>query len=207
MIGVLDYGIGNVAAFLRSFELLSVPACSISDPGGLENVSGIVLPGVGSFDMVMGRLTERGFSDELDHIVSSGEAPILGVCVGMQVMGKRSGEGALSGFGWIDGEVDRLDLPLERQRMMLPHMGWNTVSVPAGGILFRELQAPEFYFLHSYAFREVPSDAKRACSSYGLDFVSAFEFRNIYGVQFHPEKSHHAGLQLLKNFADIVQNA
>lgn len=208
MIGVLDYGIGNVGAFMRCFELLSIPAARVEDASDLKKISGFLLPGVGSFDMVVTRLKSRGFWEALDRKVVEESRPILGVCVGMQIMGTKSAEGRLPGFGWIDGEVDRLTpLQVSGGRGILPHIGWNQVSTSKPTGLFAGLDGSEFYFLHSFGFHSISGVSSIAQTSYGDSFISGFEMSNLFGAQFHPEKSHQAGLRLLRNFARIVEDA
>ena len=142
--------------------------------------------------------------EEVEHLVLQCEIPILGVCVGMQMLAKSSEEGKLSGLGWIDAEVKRFDTPRMRQGMQLPHMGWNDVTLVVGGGLFRGLEdGARFYFLHSYYFACHDLKDVLATSDYGAEFSAGVRRNNIYGVQFHPEKSHHFGSQLLKNFSDL----
>jgi len=208
MIGILDYGVGNVSAFLKSFELLDIGATRVRFPSELDQVDGLVLPGVGSFDMVMNRLADCSLTSKVDELVSRDNMPILGVCVGMQVMAVKSEEGSAPGFGWVDGTVKRLGQNLGVvPKLIIPHMGWNTVIPSFHDGLFKDLGEQQFYFLHSYGFVGSPGLARTATADYGSPVVVAFESENIFGVQFHPEKSHNVGLRLLGNFARIVENA
>lgn len=209
MIGILDSGVGNVNAFLRSYELLGLRAIRIRTPQEAEGVDGLVLPGVGSFDMVMRKLELSGLRNSVDRLVTTEKMPILGVCVGMQIMASDSEEGKLKGFGWIDGSVDKMlrKIPGHEDSFPLPHMGWNTVFPSGDEGIFAGIGAQRFYFLHSYGYRNIEDVDFRALTNYGVDFVAAFQKDNLFGVQFHPEKSHRWGLKLLENFAREVRDA
>jgi glutamine amidotransferase len=140
--------------------------------------------------------------DALDEVVLSKRIPVLGICVGMQMMAKRSDEGSLDGLGWIDAEVRKFENSSSR-RVYLPHMGWNDVEPNSQSGLFKDVGAGRFYFLHSYYFAPANQDAVLAVTDYGGVFASSVHSNNVYGVQFHPEKSHQWGIQLLKNFAEL----
>ena len=200
MIGLVDYGLGNIQAFANIYKHLGVESFIASDASTLSQASRLVLPGVGSFDWAMRRLQESGMRPMLDDLVLNRKVPVLGVCVGMQMMAKRSDEGELDGLGWIQGEVKRFDSSLFSARTSLPHMGWNDVH-PKIHPLFSEISDPRFYFLHSYYFVPEVSDHILAEAEYGQSFAAAVGNQNVLGVQFHPEKSHHWGVQLLNNFA------
>lgn len=204
MIGVVDYGLGNVNAFLEAYSRLFIPACRVSDVQSLRRAERFVLPGVGSFDGAVTRLRSATFFGELVERVAGHQAPILGVCVGFQMMMERSEEGGSAGLGWIPGEVTLLDPPESGPNPPLPHMGWNDLIVNHESPLMLGLENSLFYFLHSY--RVVPADdcAAIATTDYGRRFVSVAARDNIYGTQFHPEKSHHWGLKLLRNFAELA---
>ena len=208
MIGVLDYGIGNVAAILKSYQILGIPAQAISDPSKCEKAAALILPGVGSFDMVMSALTSSGFVGALNSSVLDKGLPILGICVGMQVMAQSSTEGNLPGLGWIDAEVlsFKESTPNSFLRKPIPHMGWNYASPSKPGRLFTQPR-DAFYFLHSYYLSEVEGCGEFATTEYGIDFVSGFEIGNLNAVQFHPEKSHDSGLRLLRAFWLKVDDA
>lgn len=203
MIGVVDYGLGNVQAFLNIFQLLNVPAMAIHTADGLADARRLILPGVGSFDWAMERLNASGMREALDELVLDKRCPVLGVCVGMQMLARRSEEGRLPGLGWLSGEVRRFDETQFTQKTHLPHMGWNDVVPRAVDSLFRDINAPRFYFLHSYYL--VPDHAEHvlATTDYGGEFTSAVRAGHVFGTQFHPEKSHQWGIQLLKNFAEL----
>ena len=203
MIKVIDYGLGNVSAFLNVYKRLNVEASTARNAGELQGASKLILPGVGAFDHAMNLLDRSGMRDSLDQLVLGQGVPVLGVCVGMQMLARSSDEGQASGLGWIDGRV-RAFKALGQARLLLPHMGWNDVQPVSGTALLAELQAEaRFYFLHSFYFDCARPQDVAAVSNYGIDFSCAVHAGNVYGVQFHPEKSHHFGARLLKNFAGL----
>lgn len=203
MITLVDYGLGNLQAFGNIYRRLNIPVKVAKTPDQLASARKIILPGVGAFDWAMTRLEESGMRACLDDLVLAKKRPVLGVCVGMQMMAHRSDEGKLPGLGWIPGEVLRLDGGGFQQQTHLPHMGWNDVCPSSSECLFKGMSAPRFYFLHSYYFAPAHPDAVLATTSYGLSFASAVRSGNVFGTQFHPEKSHQWGIQLLKNFAEL----
>lgn len=201
MITIVDYGLGNIKAFLNVYHRLNIKARTATTAAELADASRVILPGVGSFDDAMRRLTESGMREALDDLVLRQRVPILGVCVGMQMLGYGSDEGQLPGLGWIAGRVKRLD---SRSVLPVPHMGWNDVRPVVESPLFKQLEAPaRFYFLHSYHFVCDRDEDRLAVANYGEDFACAAHAGNIFGVQFHPEKSHHFGARLLQNFAEM----
>jgi glutamine amidotransferase len=204
MIAVVNYGLGNVQAFLNIYNRLNIKAYSATDAGSLLNAQKIILPGVGAFDWAMTRLKNSGMREVMEDLVLNKKIPVLGICVGMQMMAERSEEGHLPGLAWIPGEVKKFDESKFTQRTHLPHMGWNDVSPRDGVGLFRMLELDaRFYFLHSYYF--APHNPKHvfATTDYNGEYASSVRLDNVYGVQFHPEKSHQWGIQLLKNFAEL----
>lgn len=204
MISIVDYGLGNLKAFANIYKRLNIDVEFVKTPEQLNSAEKIILPGVGAFDHAISELNISGMREKLDELVLEKKVPVLGICVGMQMLGKRSDEGKLEGLGWIDADIIKFDVNLIKQKPQLPHMGWNDVHPIANNILFQDLEANSiFYFLHSYYFScNNPIDAI-AKSEYGLDFTCAVNHENIFGVQFHPEKSHQYGIQLLKNFAKL----
>ena len=156
MIAIVDYGLGNVRAFVNIYERMKVAAALVTSEDGLAGADKIILPGVGAFDWAMERLAASGMIDCLNELVLEQRRPVLGVCVGMQIMAKRSDEGERPGLGWIDEEVKRFEDPGDDPAMRLPHMGWNDVVPRDSDTLFRGLEQPRYYFLHSY--RIAPRD-------------------------------------------------
>jgi glutamine amidotransferase len=204
MISIVDYGLGNLRAFYNIYKNLNINVEFVRTPDQLNSAEKIILPGVGAFDHAMFELNKSGMREKLDELVLVKEVPVLGICVGMQMLGNRSDEGQLSGLGWIDAEIKKFDTNLINHKPKLPHMGWNDVYPIVTNPLFQNLEVDAvFYFLHSYYFAcNNPQDAI-AKSDYGLEFTCSVNHKNIFGVQFHPEKSHKFGIQLLNNFANL----
>ena len=196
---IIDYGIGNIQAFCNIYSGLNISVEVATTSVELSRAQKIILPGVGAFDWAMERLISSGLQETLTALVVKEKIPILGVCVGMQMMAKRSEEGNLAGLGWFDADVRRFD-PNDKY---LPHMGWNDVSPIRSNKLFNGIIDPKFYFLHSYFFCPSQPSQSLATTNYGLEFTSAVAKEHIYGVQFHPEKSHSWGIKLLKNFVEL----
>lgn len=204
MITIVDYGLGNVRAFLNMYKRLNVPARTARSAADLEGAERLILPGVGAFDHAMERLDASGMRSVLDVMVLEGKVPVLGICVGMQILASTSEEGQLAGLSWIPGRVRRFRPEPQHEALPLPHMGWNDVSPVRSSPLFRELESDaRFYFLHSYFFECAQAEHIAAESAYGSPFSCAVSSGNIHGVQFHPEKSHHWGTRLLQNFAEL----
>ena len=199
MIGIINYGLGNVQSFINSFKVLGISAISVSNKDELKKVNRLILPGVGSFDGAIKKFNNSGLRDDIEDLILNKNLPIMGVCIGMHIMAKRSSEGILSGLGWIDGEVKIIN---QKKSLILPHMGWNEIKVEKeNSKLLSNLQTKRFYFLHSYHFVANQNFNKIAYVNYGEDILAVISKDNIYGCQFHPEKSHSAGLDVLKNFA------
>jgi glutamine amidotransferase len=204
MITIIDYGVGNIKAFYNIFKKLSVEVKIAHKPEDLLGTSKLILPGVGHFDYAMKRFSDSGMLNIIDDMVLNKNLPILGICVGMQMLAKSSEEGIMPGLGWIDATVKKIDVDLLTQSTRLPHMGWNDVIVKNKNLLLSNLDTnSRFYFLHSYFFEPKFENDSIAYSNYGKNFTCVVNHKNIYGVQFHPEKSHHFGIQLLQNFANI----
>lgn len=201
MISIVDYGLGNVMAFANIYKNLNIPVEIVSSASKLVPAKRILLPGVGSFDWAMTKLNDSGMRDTLDNLVLDKKVPIIGICVGMQMMAINSDEGNMDGLGWIDAKVKRLD---DSNETYLPHMGWNNASCVKKHALFNYLNNDaRFYFLHSYYLDQSDESQVLTKTLYNRSFTSSISSNNILGVQFHPEKSHHWGVQLLKNFSEI----
>lgn len=204
MIAIIDYGLGNVKAFATVYTKLNIPYKVVRQSNKLLDASKIILPGVGAFDYAMQRLEESGLKDVLNDLVLKNKIPVLGVCVGMQMLANSSEEGKLPGLGWIDGTVKRFESTTMQSNIFIPHMGWNDINIVKKNRLLIDLdESTRFYFLHSYYFYCNNNENKIAETDYGMVFDCVVNHENVYGVQFHPEKSHQWGVQILKNFAEL----
>ncbi|MHB8108417.1 MAG: imidazole glycerol phosphate synthase subunit HisH [Syntrophorhabdaceae bacterium] len=204
MIAIINYGLGNVNAFAEVYKKLNVPAMIVNDPQDLEKADKIILPGVGSFDQAITLLERSGMKQGIEKAVRGSGVAVLGVCVGMQILADASEEGILPGFGWIRGKVKKFNAGFSCARAYVPHMGWNNIKPLNASELLKGLdEASRFYFLHSYYFECEKSENIIAITEYCGQFTCAVHSGNIYGVQFHPEKSHQWGVRLLQNFAEI----
>ena len=204
MIKIVDYGLGNISAFSNMFKRMNIPAAAVKTAAELEGASKIILPGVGAFDHAIELLNASGIRGMLEKMVCEDNIPVLGICVGMQILANGSDEGNFPGLGWVPGRVRAFKSEEKSASLPLPHMGWNDVTPMGGGHLFGGLERDaRFYFLHSYFFECEKQESIIAASNYGIDFSCAVRSGNVYGVQFHPEKSHNYGALLLKNFAEL----
>lgn len=200
-VGVIDCGGGNVTSVVNALTHVGATVSRIDHAGDVDQCSHLVLPGVGSFPETMKRLDSRGFSDALRGYVRSGK-PLLGICVGMQVLADRGDEfGECCGMGLVSGLVTRIDTNATRDR--LPHMGWNDVVRRGDCPLLAGLDQPTFYFVHSYRFSPAIDGDVAGWCDYGDGFCAVLHTDNVFGVQFHPEKSQSDGLKLLGNFAAL----
>lgn len=201
MIAILDYGLGNIKAFANIFKNLNIQHIIIQKAEQLETVDKIILPGVGAFDYAMQQFKHSGLQVAVEEKVLNQGVPILGICVGMQMLANRSDEGQEKGLSWIDGEVKLFNTENIKHKTKLPHMGWNEINHNQNPLFQQIDSTARFYFVHSYYFKCNNEKDTIATTEYGFNFSSAVNHNNIYGVQFHPEKSHSNGIQLLKNFA------
>jgi len=201
MIAIVDYGMGNLGSIQNMFKYIGVQTKITGDAKLIESADKILLPGVGAFDQAMTRINESGLRDVLDHQALNQKIPILGICLGMQLLTNSSEEGELPGLGWINAKATKIPAV---DGLKVPHMGWNGVTQCWDSALIRDLPTESrFYFVHSYAVQVQNPKNSILKANHGINFDAAIEDGNIYGAQFHPEKSHKFGMQLLKNFARL----
>jgi len=203
MISVLDYGAGNAGSVVRMLERAGGNAMRIALPDEVLAAKKLVIPGVGAFNHGMSQLAARELLPALNTVALGTRIPVLGICLGMQLMCRTSEEGGLPGLGWIDAEVRRFPVS-ETLELRVPHMGWNTLRVVRKNpLISSDGEEKRFYFVHSYKVCcNDPADPI-ALTSYGEDFVAAFQRENLFGVQFHPEKSHRFGMELMRRFVEF----
>ena len=201
MITIVDYGMGNLESIRNMLRRVGVHATITGHPDDIADAEKLLLPGVGSFDAAMAEIEARGLRTVLDHKVMEERVPILGICLGMQLITRGSEEGVLPGLGWVDADVLRFP---SNGELKVPHMGWNLVEATRPSPLTAGLaDEPRFYFVHSYYVKADRREDVVLTASYGVTFDAALEVGNIRGAQFHPEKSHRFGMQVLANFAAI----
>jgi len=201
MISILNYGVGNIKAFASVFTRLNVSFNIVNNKSELIKSKKILFPGVGSFDNAMNLLNLSGMRDDLEDLVINKEVPILGVCVGMQMFAQKSDEGEISGLGWINANVKKIQ---SNDKLIVPHMGWNNINKNTTHFIVDSLSNESiFYFLHSFYFDCFDKKESICTTVYGTEFDSIVCKKNIFGVQFHPEKSHGTGLTLLNNFSKL----
>lgn len=204
MIGIINYGSGNVQAIANIYNRTNFQYKIIQDPEQLKTVDKLILPGVGDFDETIKVLDSSRLRNALNEEVLVKKKPVLGICVGMQILSNDSEEGSQKGLGWINGNVKKFDILKIKNKPFIPHMGWNNVEPQVNHYLFKNIDFElGFYFVHSYYFHPLSSNNILGTTFYGEVFTSAVFNDNIFGVQFHPEKSHSNGIQLLSNFASI----
>lgn len=203
MIAILSYGLGNINAFANIYKNLNIPHVIAAEPRALKNATKIILPGVGAFDHAMQWLHASGLAEPLAERVLEHRVPVLGICVGMQMLADSSEEGNEPGLGWVPGVVRKIRIDDGARVRLLPHMGWNVIAPREEEPLLTGLDAAQgFYFLHSYQFCPADDADTIARADYASEFTCAVRHQHITGVQFHPEKSHHNGVRLLRNFAE-----
>ncbi len=201
MIGIINYGMGNLASVLNGLKALELNAEIVDDPALLDRYDRLILPGVGAFKQAMDNLRNSGFQKALDEFVQQGEKPLLGICLGMQLLFDKSLEhGENQGLGYIPGEVLPFGNKVKDHR--IPHVGWNTVYPQPESRLLPE-QPEDYYFVHSFYCHPAKDNDQKGLTEYEIDFCSVVEYGQVFGVQFHPEKSQKHGLQLLKEFAEL----
>jgi glutamine amidotransferase len=202
MIGIVNTGFGNINSIANIFFENNIDSKFIECKKDFVNVSKIILPGIGKFDTLINKLNHLNIIDDLNDFVLKKEIPILGICIGMHIFYESSAEGCQNGLGWIRGKIEKLSCHETR----LPHMGWNKLYNLKGGKIFKNIEeGSSFYFLHSYGNKTgLELDCNHhTYTNHGIDFISSIEKKNIFGVQFHPEKSHKNGIRLLTNFSKL----
>ena len=200
---IINYGMGNLNSVKKAMDRLKINAVVSAEPKDIDESDKIILPGVGHFGKAMSNLRELDLLEPLSEAVLVKKKPILGICLGMQLLAKRSEEGGGEGLGWVDAEVVKFDVT-DRLKYKIPHMGWNQVAIKKDSSLMQGIaESSEFYFVHSYHVKiENIADSLNE-TEFDYVFTSAIEKENIFGVQYHPEKSHDVGAQLLKNFVEL----
>lgn len=199
MIVVIDYGMGNIGTIAAKIKKMDQSVIVSSDADDIERADKLVLPGIGSFKAAMQNFYNLGITSPLERQVIRNTIPIIGICLGMQLFTRKSEEGGYPGFGWLDAETVRLNEA--DQSLRIPHMGWNTINIKKNCSLLSGIEnGSRFYFSHSYQIRCFNPDDIIATTQYGYEFCSVVNHKNIYGVQFHPERSHKRGFSLLSNF-------
>jgi glutamine amidotransferase len=203
MLAIINYGLGNLTSIRNMCMRIGVEAEITNDERVIENAARLILPGVGHFKRGMENLHQSGLKRLLDRLVLEERRPILGICLGAQLMTAHSEEGDTDGLGWVDADTIRFrDAGLNG--LKVPHMGWREVTITAAGPLWADLpEEPRFYFVHSYHFQFRQPAEVTATALYGYEFACAFRKDNIFGTQFHPEKSHKFGMKVLENFASL----
>lgn len=205
MIAIVNYGVGNLGSIQNMLKKVGCTESVITNQEeDLVRADKIILPGVGAFDTGMEKINESGLVGILNKIVVQEKKPLLGICLGMQLLTKGSEEGKLPGLGWIDAYTKKFQFSDEQAGLKVPHMGWNEISFSKQHDLIKDLSMPaRFYFVHSYYVKCNDKQDELLSCNYGINFTCAVQHENIMGVQFHAEKSHKFGMQLLKNFASI----
>lgn len=203
MIVVVDYDMGNIGSIVNMIKKAGGESIVTSDKEVIDKAEKIIIPGVGAFDNGMKNLKESGLVNVLNKKVLEDKVPILGICLGMQLMAKSSEEGVLPGLGWIDAVCRKFRFNDENRGLRIPHMGWNEVDIIKKDGIFRNIyEDASFYFVHSYYVECRNEEDVAATTGYGFKFTSSVQHQNIFATQFHPEKSHKFGLLVMKNFVE-----
>ena len=204
MIHIIDFGYGNVVAYLNAYRKMGIDAVRVQSAKDLKTVKKIILPGVGSFSSACAMIDGANLREAMNDLVIWQKVPVLGVCIGMHLFANTSEEGAGKGFGWVQGSVKKFRDQDDAEKLRLPHMGWNTLSPEPDCVLMKGIDKnARFFFLHSYYLECANSSDSIAETSFGHSFTSIVQRKNIFGVQFHPEKSGSWGATVLQNFAEF----
>jgi len=201
MIAIVDYGVGNLTSIQNMFKKAGVNSTICNNTNKIENASKILLPGMGSFDNCMMKFNESGFRPVIEKKILTDKIPVLGICVGLQMLMESSEEGSLPGLGWIKGKTIGFRKAMMQEVYKVPNMGWLEIIKKKESGLLEGLEAARFYFAHSFHVLPDDKSVENFAADYGYEFTAGIELGNILGVQFHPEKSHRFGMHLLKNFA------
>jgi glutamine amidotransferase len=203
MIAIIDYGVGNLTSILNMHSRLGIEAVVTGDAAVIANAGKLLIPGVGNFDKCMQNFNASGLRPLVEKRALEEKVPVLGICVGAQMMTRASEEGQEKGLGWVSAETVRFKLS-PTGTLKVPHMGWTDIRPLGTPALLADMpEEPRFYFAHSYHFNFDSPEQVRAMADYGYEFVCAFQKDNIWGVQFHPEKSHKYGMKIIANFASL----
>jgi glutamine amidotransferase len=206
VIVIIDYGMGNLGSVQNMLSRIAVASRISSDPKIIRTADKLILPGVGAFDNGVKNLNERDLISALEERVKTDGVPILGICLGAQLLTRRSEEGSLAGLGWVDAETVRFRFPVGNDHLKVPHMGWKEVAITRDNRLVTGFEeTPRFYFVHSYHIRCNNQADITATACHGIEFTAALCQGNVMGVQFHPEKSHRFGMRVLKNFVEMTR--
>jgi len=202
MITIIDYGLGNLGSVQKAITRIGFDSVITNDKTLIKKADALILPGVGNFKLGIGKLRSLELIETLNEVVVGNQTPILGICLGMQLMTSHSEEGDCEGLNWIEGQTKRF---INNERLKVPHMGWNNLAINPDSHIFDNLTSEDFfYFVHSYYVTDVSPDSILSHTHYGINFVSTIIKNNIFGCQYHPEKSHDAGLKLLNNFCNLT---
>lgn len=202
MIVIVDYGMGNVGSIKKMIEFVGGEAIISSKKEDIMNATKLILPGVGSFDHGMKNLNQNNIIRILNEKVIKNKTPILGICLGMQLMAKESEEGTEKGLGWIKAKVIKFEI--NNSKLKIPHMGWNYIQIQKENDILKNIpQNPRYYFVHSYHMKCDEEKDILTKTKYDIEFTSSIQKNNIYGMQFHPEKSHKFGMKIIENFIKI----
>ena len=200
MIAIVNYGVGNLFSIKNMLKKIGADANITASVDEINKADKIILPGIGAFDHCMTMFNNSGFRDVVSEKAFDKKTPVLGICVGMQMLVEGSEEGVMPGLGWIKGKTMRFKKELLGD-LKVPHMGWTDVIIKKSSPLVKDFEGSRFYFVHSYYVQPQDASDELLSANYGYDFTAAIQRDNIFGVQFHPEKSHRFGMKLLKNFA------